>query len=324
MTLKDFYETCDVAFNNLANFIKYYENNEIVKSVINSEKEIDKITTMVNSFATKIVIKHLLLIAFISIIFALPFKLISFNSFISVLIFTFVLLIIASIIVNKNLEKLSTKYSRFDKYAEDIKTANIDGIRENKTLNEQLISKVNNVCTNNNFILNFIDRYYYNGHFADFWNSFKDLNYYADIYGKQAIINSMFLDIQKTCGDIYKNLTKPDDEHEFLEKIIKKFDDDFMNTVYDKTTFCDDFKFNKFLVLNECRKDLLEFDDGNKYSTTLHLSFESLKDQLKESGVKDPEITYNMYGYIGLQIVETLIVIHGLDLMNKQEELMKA
>ena len=172
--------------------------------------------------------------------------------------------------------------------------------------------------------MNFINRYYFNGHFADFWNLFKEFNYYADIYGKQSIINAMFLDIQKTCGDIYKNLTNPNDEHEFLEKIFKKFDDDFMNSVYDKTTFCDDFEINKYLVINECQKDLLKFDDDNKYFTTLYLSFESLEEELKKSEVKDTEKLYNTYGYIGLQIVETLIVFHGFDLMEKQKELMKA
>ena len=327
MTLEEFYSKYNV-FEKLVNYIGSYDNNDVAMKIAKADDVIDELRKKISKSTYHIIFKHFLLVIFIPLFIALPFLLISGKVCLNIFSTLLLVTITFTVFLVRLLRDSAKTNSRYSNFAEDIDTANIDGIKKNHQMVNKIVSDNNEVLQtcSNDIIFKFINNYYFHGKYDEFNKTFDEYNFLADIWGTKAILLNMISDIESTCKNLYKSLTNPDDENEFSEKIFKKFDDSFLRSVYEKTTFCNDPKLNKFMMLWVCysyMRDIFKDDNNQVFISFNHYeSFDEIKNDYKPDESIEQRLNY--YGVAGLQVVVSIIVDYGLKLIERDCAIMEA
>ncbi len=311
MTVKEFYESKENVLNDLEKYISFYKNNETASDIINSGKKLKTCVKYLSSVHSNLLFKHICLILFISLLISMPFFVSNQKFGINIFVSTFGVLIVLTLFLCHIIKCISHRYVRFDKLNEDIKTRNIDAIKNNHEFVKTVTNKNKNI--NGTKIETFINNFYFNGKFLEFNEMYKNFSYYLKFDSIMQILHNMMNNIIDVCGNIYikQNLN----EDLYLDEILKTFGEKFFNSVFTKTTFCEDPKLNKFMGLFTCYYELY---DVNK-SERLLIDFDDLDESMKLNLDK----YLKNYGLIGEQVVCILIAEYGLKLIERDSLLTK-
>ncbi len=329
MTIEEFYKSKESSIEKLASYIEEYTKNETAQEIEHSADILAAISKKLKMFNISVKLKHLILVFSISILLSIPsvFKSIELGLF--TFIASSILMFIITYFYWKTRIKINSNYSsfrkiRFDKLNNDIDNANMEGIHQNFDAVKKHVSNQERLDAfdHDSLLDKFIKRYYYNNDYIGFLHMFEDFAYYVDICGRMEVLCRMFNDIRDVCEKIYSQSN--DDENIFIEKIIKKFDEEFLKSVFPKITFCNDSKLNKYMLFYICfAKVLFTTNDGIHYDLFICDSFDTMKKLIEIK--RENNITIECpYGYIGEQIVATMLVDYGFKLIERDEEVMNS
>lgn len=251
------------------------KNNKYIKKYLSAlvDEKVDRTTKELHTILIKAIIKHILLLLFISWIISTCFSRISSSKYqLIIFILSFISLLLISFLVIKKLRfSYMAKGDNIFEMKKYENTHDMDRINSAFVNYDKEIDSYTEIMSDKKppMIMNIIIIYYF-GSYERFINMAQKARYSSSVL-KILTIHNISIDfitsIENKCIELYKR-----NEHDYVKYIHSIYEnfnnDEFLNTIFNKFTFCPDSYANNYMLIGKCITRILNFNESviEKYS----------------------------------------------------------